>query len=130
MEVENAPVEIDAAVDQAVVADRPRHTDAHAGDVVFPNVPCVQNVFDRRRDIRQDRLAAVFRAGRDLPPLKKYARFIKQAQFYRCSSHIRAKAVFHMRSLLFVFHYTRFAYRFPPKLFFTWACVFGDFDVT
>ena len=118
MEVENAPVEIDAAVDQAVVADRPRHTDAYASDVVFPNVPCVQNVLDRRSNVRQDCLTAVFRAAGDLLPLQKHARFVKQAQFYRCSSHIRAKAVFHIPFLLFCFPLYTLCIRISTQTFF------------
>ena len=95
VEIEDAPVQVDAAVDVAEIVHRAGHADAHAQHVGLVHVVRGQTVLDRRRDVRQDRGTAVLDAGRDLPFFDQASVFGKEAQLDGRAADVHSKRVFH-----------------------------------
>ena len=101
MEVEHAPAQVDAAVDDAVVGDGTGHADADADDVLLADAVAFQAVIQGLCDIREDVLAVFDRAGRDLPMLQKVAHVGEEAELDGGAAHVCAESVFHRFHLFF-----------------------------
>ena len=104
MQVEYAPVQVHAAVDHAGGIHRARHADAEAEAVVPRKSAADHAVLHATRDVRQDVLAAVFRARGKLPLFQKLARLAEQTELDRRSADVDTESVFHkLPHLLCVF---------------------------
>ena len=104
VQVEYAPVQVHAAVDHAGGVHRAGHADAEAKAVV-PRKPAAGHaVLHAPRDVRQNVLAAVFRARGKLPLFQKLARLAEQTELDRRSADVDTESVFHkLPHLLCVF---------------------------
>ncbi len=94
MDVEDAPIQVDAAVHDALGVHRAGHADADAQQLILGKAACRADLPHRLGNIRQDRLALVLGARRQLPLHEQRAVLVKKAQLDRCSADIGAKSVF------------------------------------
>ena len=72
-DIQDAPSEVDAFIDNSALYDRSGNADAHTFDVFHGQVMLFKFLLDCLGDVRKDVLAVVFRSGGDLPVLNELA---------------------------------------------------------
>ena len=93
--VEYAPTQVDALVDNPLTINGTGNTNAQTQNGLRCNIALAQIILHRSCDVRQDLCAIVGGNSGNFPLIQHRSVFVEIGQFYSCSAQINTKTISH-----------------------------------
>ncbi len=93
LHIHNAPAEVDAVVDDAILQNRSGNTDTDAEDVLLLQALLPALVLYGICNVPKDVLAAIFFSRRDLPLLQKISLYVEETAFDGGAADINSECI-------------------------------------